>query len=172
MFASADVGEPVSTLRIWNVDRPPAREEKSLLAGSASALSFDALSALPQPPPPPSPPDRLQMDAPVTSIQWSTLAKEILTTHGPTTVPPVLVNGVPRPAKYANAVAVHSYRTLGLVSLQHAGDAPLTGSVMSPNGQRIVLVFPDEKKLKVWDVWKPMLRRTGSKTSFDSIGIR
>lgn len=176
MFASADAGEYTSTLRLYDIDRQSAPKEPQALVRSRSAARL----SLSQPTPPPlsdpndDPLHSITYDAPVTSIHWSSFVTEILTTHGPGKLAergPV-VNDVlmpPVPPRHACSVAVWSMSRKKVISVLSAGDTGISGSCMSPNGQRIVLVMPEEKKLKIWDVWKPTLKRSDSKLSIMNV---
>ena len=158
---------------MWKINQQVDRNNSSARVDNSSYLSDSLADALPIKPKSEHP--RIEFDAPTTSIHWSPLAKEILTTHGPghnSAEPPPLVNGVPRerpPVVYGNAIAVHSYLTLKRVALaSNVADSAIAMSAMSPNGQRVVVACPAEKKLKVWDVWKPTLQRSTSKLSFEA----
>ena len=160
-------------MRVWKINQQVDKTTSSARRDPSGYLSDSIAEALPFKPKSEHP--RIEFDAPTTSIHWSPLAKEILTTHGPGHIsaePPPLVNGVPRerpPATYENAIAVHSYLTLRRVALAPAvADSAIVTSAMSPNGQRVVVACPGEKKLKVWDVWKPTLQRSTSKLSFEA----
>ena len=53
----------------------------------------------------------------------------------------------------SHSVVVHAYPSLRRITSLSSGEVPIAGSCLAPNGQRIVLAFPKEGKLKVWDVW-------------------
>ncbi|KAF9805171.1 hypothetical protein IEO21_09170 [Rhodonia placenta] len=159
VLASGDSAQDnTGTIRIWNVNSSPHPTSTN--------------------------PTKLELDAQITSLHFSTHCKELLSTHGlgkSTTSPPPNVHldsmifpfpSQPRPARFSNSVAVHRFPSLNQVCLVQAAQASVAGSVLSPNGQRIVLAVPGESKLKVWDVWgrKRELRRTSSILS--GAGIR
>ncbi|KZT03288.1 WD40 repeat-like protein [Laetiporus sulphureus 93-53] len=122
----------------------------------------------------PNYPMKLELDAQVTSLHFSAHCKELLSTHGPgksTPAPPPSVqldsHSFPNetmPSRIANSVVVHAIPSLRQVVKLEAAKVNIAGSVMSPNGQRIVLAIPEESKLKVWDVWGKVkeLKRTSS----------
>ncbi|KAH9921145.1 WD40-repeat-containing domain protein [Fomitopsis serialis] len=107
-------------------------------------------------------PDRLELDAQITSLHFSPHCKELLSTHGPgKTVPghslstPIDPNTCPDehvPSRIANSVLVHAFPSFRRVATMVGAKANVAGSILSPNGQRIVLAVPEESKLKVWDV--------------------
>ncbi|KAI0049019.1 WD40 repeat-like protein [Auriscalpium vulgare] len=106
-------------------------------------------------------PDALELDAQITSLQWSSQCKELLSTHGAARVPEEAtlftvttpISAHPPPPTLANSVAVHSYPTLTHVTTLYPATTPLAGSILSPNGQRIAFAVPAEKQLRIWDVW-------------------
>ncbi|KAI0085501.1 WD40-repeat-containing domain protein [Irpex rosettiformis] len=122
-------------------------------------------------------PDKIELDAPVTSLHFSSHCKEILSTHGPGKTTPApqtytedlqLIENDPIPSPYSNSVVVHSYPSLRHVVTLPGANSNIAGSLLSPNGQKIVLAVPEENKLKIWDVWaRPTLRRTASALSID-----
>ncbi|TFY80790.1 hypothetical protein EWM64_g3229 [Hericium alpestre] len=125
-LASGDAAASgAGTIRLWNINE-----------SSPNALS----------------PNVLELDAQVTSLQWSTQCKELLSTHSiartseedPSPFMPRLM---------ANAVVVHSYPTLSHVTTEYPATNAIAGSVLSPNGQKIVFAVPEEKQLRIWDVW-------------------
>ncbi|OBZ74424.1 Cell division cycle protein 20 [Grifola frondosa] len=159
ILASGDSAPDGSgTIRLWNVQEC-----------AASRLSNH--------------PDRLELDAQVTSLHFSAHCKELLSTHGPgkstprrntqshlgielgLPVPSTSADADMEPSKIANSVMVHSYPSMRHVSTMAVAGKNVAGSVLSPNGQRIVFAVPEEMKLKVWDVWgreKESLRRHSS----------
>lgn len=155
ILASGDsVADGSGTIRIWNVN---------------SSTAF-----LPS-----SYPDRLALDAQITSLHFSPHCKELLSTHGPGKPSPPAPHvenhldlpelrppyvQAPIPSRIANAVVVHSYPSLRQVAMMTAGQHNIAGSILSPNGQKIVLAVPAEGKLKIWDIWgkRKELRRTSS----------
>lgn len=168
MFASADAGEFTSTLRLYDIDHQSTPKEPQPLSRSRSARLSQPTP--PAPDPNDAPVHSITYDAPVTSIHWSEHITEILTTHGPGRLvePGPVFNDVlrpPIPPRHACSVAVWSVSRQKEVTVLSAGDTGISGSCMSPNGQKIVLVMPEEKKLKIWDVWKPPLKRSDSKLS-------
>ncbi|CCM00708.1 uncharacterized protein FIBRA_02748 [Fibroporia radiculosa] len=146
------------TIRIWNINGP-----------SASHLNSNH-------------PTKLELDAEIRSLHFSPHCKEILSTHGPgksTPAPPPpshleshMFPSEPVPSKIANSVVVHAFPSLRqLVTLQ-AANQKITGSVLSPNGQRVVIAVPEEAKLKVWDVWGKRKELKRSSSVLDGSGIR
>lgn len=157
MLASGDSAlDGTGTIRIWNIN-----------TSSAHATS--------------NYPDKLELDAQVTSLHFSYQCRELLSTHGPgkstpaPTTPaldlgpdlPIQLNTDPIPSRMANSVVVHSYPHLRHVVTINAAASNIAGSVMSPNGQRVVLAVPEENKLKIWDVWgkRKELKRQDSSLS-------
>lgn len=151
MLASGDsASDNTGTIRVWNV---------------SGVSSIHAT------------PDRLELDASVTSIHFSPLCKEFLSTHGPGKVTPVapthtenleVINHEPSLSKLSNSVAVHSFPSFRHVVTRTVGKNNIAGSLLSPNGQKILLAMPDENRLKIWDAWgKPSLRRQPSALSID-----
>lgn len=99
--------------------------------------------------------------------------------------------------RHGNSVVVHQYPSLAMVSslrvdgndtaaaygaygtnavANGAGASEVTGvvdpliagSLLSPNGQKVILALPGEGKLRLWDVWgKPSLRRQPSALNFE-----
>ncbi|OBZ74297.1 Cell division cycle protein 20 [Grifola frondosa] len=164
MLASGDSAPDGSgTIRLWNV------QESSM---SRSKSNY---------------PDRLQLDAQVTSLHFSAHCKELLSTHGPGKSTPwtnthahmLALDGLSSGptddvvrSKIANSVLVHSYPFMRRVSTIAAAEKNIAGSVLSPNGLRIVLAVPEEMKLKFWDVWgreKETMRRHSSLLNFGVI---
>ena len=150
MFASGDSkADLTGTIRIWNIN--------------ASSIH--------------STPDKLELDAAVTSIHFSPHCKEILSTHGPgksTPVPPThnedleVINRDPIPSKISNSLVVHSLPSLRHVTTLQGASTNIAGSLLSPNGQKLLLAVPGESKLKLWDVWgKPTLKRQPSALSYN-----
>lgn len=122
-------------------------------------------------------PDKIEFDAPVTSVHFSPHCKEILSTHGPGKSTPAastytenleLIENDPIPSPFTNSVVVHSYPSLKHVRTLPGATTNIAGSLLSPNGQKIVLAVPEENKLKIWDVWaRPAIRRQASALSID-----
>ncbi|KAA1474138.1 WD40 repeat-like protein [Dentipellis sp. KUC8613] len=126
-LSSGDAAENGSgTIRLWNVNE-----------SSPNALI----------------PDTIRLDAQVTSLQWSTQCKELLSTHSiARSIDEASAPAFPVPS-VANAVMVHSYPSLSHVVTEFPAKTALSGSVLSPNGQKIIFAVPEEKQLKIWDVW-------------------
>lgn len=150
MFASGDSkADLTGTIRVWNVN--------------ASTIH--------------STPDKLELDASVTSIHFSPHCKEILSTHGKgkaTPVPPTrnddleVINHDPAPSKISNSIVVHSLPSLRHVTTLSGASTNIAGSLLSPNGHKLLLALPEESKLRLWDVWgKPTLKRQPSALSYD-----
>ncbi|OCH92520.1 WD40 repeat-like protein [Obba rivulosa] len=130
-------------------------------------------------------PDKLELDAQITSLHWSTHCKEILSTHGPgkstpvPTTPSIDINNEyfsfsndPRPSRIANSVLIHSYPSLRNVATVAAASKNVAGSMLSPNGQRVLLAVPEEAKLKIWDVWGRCKELRRSNSVLSGSGIR
>ncbi|THH19160.1 hypothetical protein EW146_g1944 [Bondarzewia mesenterica] len=140
MLASGDAApNGTGTIRLWNIN------------GSTSQNPN---------------PDALELDAQITSLHWSSQCKELLSTHsvsriveGPAPVP----NSSQQPTM-TNCVAVHSYPTLTRVKTEYPAMSAIAGSVLSPNGLKVIFAVPEDKQLKIWDVWgkKKELRRQRS----------
>lgn len=158
ILASGDsAADTTGTIRVWNV------------AGSSSTHHAT--------------PNRLALDAAVTSLHFSPICKELLSTHGPGRPPtpattPLADDREPpvfdydtrpsRPSRFANSVAVHAFPSLRHVTTVPGASSTIAGSLLSPNGQKVLLAIPGEGKLKVWDVWgKPVIRRQHSALSID-----
>ena len=113
-------------------------------------------------------PDVLELDAQITSLHWSTQCKELLSTHSMgkalDATTSVATPTSSQSSGMANCVAVHSYPTLARVKTEYPATSAIAGSVMSPNGLKIIFAVPEDKQLKVWDVWgkKKELRRQRS----------
>jgi cell division cycle protein 20 (cofactor of APC complex) len=97
-----------------------------------------------------------QLDAQITSIQWSTTCKELLTTHGPgklsdeaeaRTQLPSLVNSD------RNSITVHSYSSLRQVARVSLSQQGLGRSTLNSNGTKVIVAVPAEGKLKMCEVW-------------------
>ncbi|KAI0056828.1 WD40 repeat-like protein [Artomyces pyxidatus] len=119
--------------------------------GTGTVRLWSVNEATPKPPIP----DSLALDAQITSLQWSTQCKELLSTHG---MARITEDGIPSSSSapssgMGNAVAVHSFPNLTHVTTLYPATSAISGSILSPNGQRIVFAVPDEKQLKIWDVW-------------------
>ena len=67
-------------------------------------------------------------------------------------------------ARLRNSIAVHTVNHLQHVATASAGpDTPIAGSLLSPNGLKVLLASPQEGKLLLWDVWgKSKARPQGS----------
>jgi cell division cycle protein 20 (cofactor of APC complex) len=99
-------------------------------------------------------PGKIEVDAQITSLQFSPHCKELLSTHGPGPSATDADSQISRPRKtMANSVVVHSYPSLRHVTTVSAAEKGVGDSALSPNGMKIVLAVPDESTLKVWDVW-------------------
>lgn len=120
----------------------------------------------------------------MTSLHFSPHCKELLSTHGSgkTTFTPerqvydetlddtVTLPQTAVPSKIANSIQVHAYPSLRHITTQKVSEKNLAGSLLSPNGQRLLLAIPEESKLRIWDVWgKPNPKKHGSKLSEGSI---
>ncbi|KAH9837716.1 WD40 repeat-like protein [Rhodofomes roseus] len=126
-------------------------------------------------------PDRLELDAQITSLHYSPHCKELLSTHGPGKGAPERAPANPNvntstddsfvPSRIANSVVVHAFPSFRRIATMTGATANIAGSVLSPNGQRVVLAIPQESKLKVWDVWgkRRELKRSSSMLSTCSI---
>ncbi|RPD77249.1 WD40 repeat-like protein [Lentinus tigrinus ALCF2SS1-7] len=103
----------------------------------------------------PERPTKLELDAQVTSLHFSPHINELLSTHGPgkLTEVPSLHHAEPLQSRIANSIVVHQFPLMRHVTTVSAAKKNIAGSVLSPNGQRIVLAVPEESQLKVWDVW-------------------
>ncbi|KAH9943913.1 WD40 repeat-like protein [Amylocystis lapponica] len=156
MLASGDSApDGTGTIRIWDVSTTPSAFPKS------------------------NHPKKLELDATIRSLHFSTQCKELLCAHGPgkfTPAPPpsfgldslIPYDSSPRPAKIANSVVVYAYPTLRSLATVSVSCQDVAGSVQSPNGLRIALAIPGEKQVSVWDVWakRKDLRRH---SSFDTV---
>jgi len=133
--AAASAG--AGTVRLWNVNQ------------SSSQSHF---------------PDSLEFNSQVTSLQWSIQCKELLCTHGAAATTDQLPSTASQPVVLANAVSVYSYPSLCHVTTEYPATTAIAGSVLSPNGQKIIFAVPEEKQLKIWDVWgkRKELRRQRS----------
>ncbi|KAH9931618.1 WD40 repeat-like protein [Epithele typhae] len=116
-------------------------------------------------------PNRVEFDAPVTSIHFSPHINEMVTTHGaaaaPADAPP---SQQPLPGFATNSIVVHQFPALRCVRSVRVADHALAGSVLSPNGHRIAVAVPEECQLKVWEVWGKL--RDSTKQAFMSCTIR
>ena len=123
-------------------------------------------------------PDKLELDAQITSLHFSPHCKEILSTHGPGKMSPdhpnhTDINTLPSdftPSRIANSVVVHAFPSFRRVTTMVGARTNVAGSILSPNGQRVVIAVPEESKLKIWDVWakRKELKRTSSTSSLMS----
>jgi cell division cycle protein 20 (cofactor of APC complex) len=99
-------------------------------------------------------PDRIDLSAQVTSLQWSTQCKELLSTHaGLRASPDDVWSPQGGTALRAHAVAVHAFPSLVRVAAEYPASAPVLGSALSPSGCKVALAVPGEKMIKIWDVW-------------------
>jgi len=145
--------EKTGTIRVWTI-------------GGCTSFAYQSTHT-----------DKIELDAPVTSLHFSPHCKEILSTHGPGKTTPTLptytenlevIENDPIPSPYTNSVVVHSYPSLKHVITLPGATANIAGSLLSPNGQKIVLAVPEESKLKIWDVWaRPTIKRQASALSID-----
>ena len=97
-----------------------------------------------------------QLDAQITSIQWSTTCKELLTTHGPGSVSDGAESqpsSVSSTDSGRNSIAVHSYSSLRQVARTSVSESGLGGSVLNSNGTKVFVAVPSEGKLKMCEVW-------------------
>lgn len=79
-----------------------------------------------------------------------------------------IINNDPILSPFHNSVVVHSYPSLKHVMTLAGATSNIAGSLLSPNGQKLVLAVPGESKLKIWDVWgRPVIRRQASALSID-----
>ncbi len=103
----------------------------------------------------PERPTKLDLDAQVTSLHFSPHINELLSTHGrgKTTEVPSLYSAEPLKSRIANSIVVHQFPLMRHVTTVTAAQKNIAGSVLSPNGHRIVLAVPEESQLKIWDVW-------------------
>ena len=103
----------------------------------------------------PERPNKLELDAQVTSLHFSPHINELLSTHGPgkPTEVPSLISVDPLQSRMANSIVVHQFPLMRHVTTVNVARKNIAGSVLSPNGHRIVLAVPEEAQLKVWDVW-------------------
>ncbi|KZT68068.1 WD40 repeat-like protein [Daedalea quercina L-15889] len=124
-------------------------------------------------------PDRLELDAQITSLHFSPHCKELLSTHGPGKTSPghpsnhVDPNTLPETfvsSRIANSVLVHAFPSFRRLTTMTSAKTNVAGSILSPNGQRVVLAVPEESKLKIWDIWgkRKELKRTSSTSSLMS----
>jgi cell division cycle 20, cofactor of APC complex len=121
-------------------------------------------------------PDGLRFNAQVTSLQWSTQCKELLSTHGSVCTAGEMGSSGEEYAFTAvkpNAVTVHAYPALAHVATEYPAGAPVLGSALSPSGCKAAFSVPGEKMIKIWDVWgkRKEPRRLRSMTS-GPCGIR
>ncbi|OSC96399.1 WD40 repeat-like protein [Trametes coccinea BRFM310] len=123
-------------------------------------------------------PTKIELDAQVTSLHFSPHIRELLSTHGPgkvspapATVPTTPVTATtpvtpledpfasmstfvdPFTSRISNSVVVHQFPTMRHVTTVSVAKKNVAGSVLSPNGHRIVFAVPEESQLKVWEVW-------------------
>ncbi|KAI0363239.1 WD40 repeat-like protein [Pilatotrama ljubarskyi] len=142
--------EGTGTIRVWDV---------SLVDDNATSTSEW--------------PTKVELDAQVTSLHFSPHIRELLSTHGPgKTAPPSTTpatpitpiedpfTSIPLPvhidpfvSKISNSVVVHQFPTMRHVTTVSVAKKNVAGSVLSPNGHRIVFEVPEESQLKVWEVW-------------------
>ncbi|KAH9851296.1 WD40 repeat-like protein [Lenzites betulinus] len=116
-------------------------------------------------------PTKIELDAQVTSLHFSPHIRELLSTHGPGKVVPapttpstpitpiddpftnVPLHADPIASRISNSVVVHQFPTMRPVTNMMVAKKNVAGSVLSPNGHRIVFSVPEELQLKVWEVW-------------------
>ncbi|KAL1943271.1 hypothetical protein VTO73DRAFT_4346 [Trametes versicolor] len=117
-------------------------------------------------------PTKIELDAQVTSLHFSPHIREMLSTHGPGKTAPapttpstpitpiddpfgasISVHSDPFVSRISNSVVVHQFPTMRRVTTVAVAKKNIAGSVLSPNGHRIVFAVPEESQLKVWDVW-------------------
>ncbi|KAI0031791.1 WD40-repeat-containing domain protein, partial [Vararia minispora EC-137] len=129
ILSSGDAAEDGSgTIRLWNINETS--------------------------PKPPNP-DRIELNAQVTSLQWSMQCKELLSTHSVLRVSSDETTWNPYAGAMLeeNAVAVHSFPSLSRVTVQYPASMPVLGSALSPSGCKVAFAVPGEKMIKIWDVW-------------------
>ncbi|KAI1783213.1 WD40 repeat-like protein [Ganoderma leucocontextum] len=123
----------------------------------------------------PERPTKLELDAQITSLHFSPHINELLSTHGPgklTEVPSLSnANVDPLQSRMANAIVVHQFPLMRHVRTVSVARKGIAGSVLSPNGHRIVLAVPEEGQLKVWDVWGKF-KAPKQQSLFESCAIR
>ncbi|KAI0673175.1 WD40 repeat-like protein [Trametes maxima] len=116
-------------------------------------------------------PTKVELDAQVTSLHFSPHIRELLSTHGPGKVAPPPTTPVtpitpiddpfasaplfvdPFTSRISNSAVVHQFPTMRHVTTVPIAKKNIAGSVLSPNGHRIVFAVPEESQLKVWEVW-------------------
>ncbi|KAF9555734.1 WD40 repeat-like protein [Agrocybe pediades] len=144
-------GDARGIIRLWNIN-----DQKS----SSNALS----------------PGRLETGSVITGIHFSPHCQELLTAHGAQLGihPPIDLSN-PRPS-VANALAVHSFPSMGHVFLYRLPiDKPVGDSVLDGTGTKIVYTTPATSKISVCDVWakrkeRKEIKRSPSILSISSVG--
>ncbi|KAL0952626.1 hypothetical protein HGRIS_006874 [Hohenbuehelia grisea] len=122
-----------STVRLWSIEEGSGKNENKV---------------------------KIEFDAGITSLHFSQHCKEIVTTHSSSERPAgaaeqsSLPTSQRAPPSYSvkNSVSVHTTNTLAHANTC-AGEGPIAGSVLSPNGLKVAVAVPDEGKIHVWDVW-------------------
>ena len=106
-------------------------------------------------------------------MHFSPQINELLSTHGAgkITEVPSLSHAPPLKPRIANSIAVHQFPLMRHVRTVSVARKGVAGSVLSPNGHRIVLAVPEEGQLKVWDVWGKF-KAPKQKSLFESCAIR
>ncbi|KII90082.1 hypothetical protein PLICRDRAFT_159393 [Plicaturopsis crispa FD-325 SS-3] len=99
---------------------------------------------------------KIELNAQVTSLRCSVDCAELLSTHGRAVVPPEDPN-LPSSSRarpgVANSVMVHTTGTLRHVRTDVIASHPVEGSVMRPDGRKMMFVVPEAKQLPMWEIW-------------------
>ncbi|TBU31009.1 WD40 repeat-like protein [Dichomitus squalens] len=152
LVSGDSAADKTGTIRIWDIANDHGPESSSR---------------------PPERPNKLEFDAQITSLHFSPHINELLSTHGPgkPTEVPSLIRVDPLQSRMANSIVVHQFPLMRHVTTVSVARKNIAGSVLSPNGHRIVLAVPEEAQLKVWDVWGKF-KAPKQKSLFESCAIR
>ncbi|THH28765.1 hypothetical protein EUX98_g5426 [Antrodiella citrinella] len=118
--------------------------------GKIRIFSMKTISVIPEPL------HTIPLHTQITSLQWSSHCKELLSTQGKSW-DPLLPAGsnkfTPIKTTLTNSLAVHSYPSLSRVVSVTAHGEEVGQSCLSPDGTMVFTISPKEEAMKMWKVW-------------------
>jgi cell division cycle protein 20 (cofactor of APC complex) len=139
----------------------------------------------------PTPIQTISLNNSVYSLHWSPHCKELLSTHGMSFLPPAiprrhssLTGGDANKrdidqkltfinTPLANSIIVHEWPSgKRLMTLTNAHSSAVSDSCLSPTGDSIFTVCPNEEAIKSWKVWNQRPTPARRESAFDKFTIR